>query len=264
MVFARRCISCERVVKRADIELCFGCASGLISVADGQLQQYLANEMGRGSAPALVAGNVLWYYDEHSAARHLQKRLKYAGAQDLGIHLGRLLGRGIWQLSAIESTSNTDSRSTIESTSNIDAVVPVPLHPIRKIERGYNQAAAIGLGVASALGVPLLEFALQKRHHTASQVAGGRNERFKNLVGAFAVDAAAPIDGRHILIVDDVVTTGATLVSAIRALLEAGANRISVGVLFFVRPEGRSADSSIALTAGRGSQTGTDPHMCQA
>jgi ComF family protein len=111
-----------------------------------------------------------------------------------------------------------------------DAVVPVPLHPRRLRERGYNQSAWLARGAAVALDVELSFTALKRILDTAPQAAAGTPAARRTLKNAFRADHKA-FEGRSVLLVDDVFTTGATVADARRALLEAGAARVNVAVL---------------------------------
>jgi ComF family protein len=110
----------------------------------------------------------------------------------------------------------------------IDGIVPVPLHWLRQGRRGFNQALELARPVANELGVPLAAPAIRS-HRTAAQTGLGALERRRNLKGAF--DVREPMDGCHILIVDDVMTTGATLVELARCLGRAGAEQVSALVV---------------------------------
>lgn len=106
-----------------------------------------------------------------------------------------------------------------------DALVPVPLHPVRRRARGYNQSELLARAVASPQKTPVLR-ALERRRDTATQTHFDRKERMQNLRGAFAPSKNTDIDGMSILIIDDVLTTGSTLDECARALLGAGAARV--------------------------------------
>ncbi|MFB2551451.1 ComF family protein [Ensifer soli] len=116
-----------------------------------------------------------------------------------------------------------------------DAVVAVPLHPLRLMGRKFNQSAELARSVARQAGKPFLADGLQRHRHTMRQVGLGARQRAENVRGAFAVPAAAApeVFGRAIVLVDDVYTTGATVSAATRALKRAGA--ASVAVLTFAR-----------------------------
>jgi ComF family protein len=112
-----------------------------------------------------------------------------------------------------------------------DAVVPVPMHWLRRVSRGFDHAQAVASRLAAALDVPL-GIELRRVRNTAAQVGLPRTRRLENMHGAFAVcGSAAGVRGAAILLVDDVTTTGATANEAARALLEAGANRVLLAVL---------------------------------
>jgi predicted amidophosphoribosyltransferase len=115
---------------------------------------------------------------------------------------------------------------------SLDALVPVPLHPIRLRARGYNQARALAEALGAIEGVPVLDL-LERVRTTQSQVGLGRSERAVNVEGAFICRSGAPAVAG---LVDDVTTSGATLAAAGSALLQAGACRV-VGLAFALAPE---------------------------
>lgn len=137
----------------------------------------------------------------------LVTRCKYHGALHLGALLGRLL------LDACVGRA-------------VDAVLPVPLHPARLVERGFNQAAEVARPVARGLRLPLLGRAARRVQATLPQAGLPENERRRNLAGAFVAGPA--VAGRRIAIVDDVFTTGATTRALAAALLAAGAAGVEV------------------------------------
>ncbi len=155
-------------------------------------------------------------YDD--VARALVHRLKYSDRLDTARALGAMMARAGAELAA-----------------ECDVVVPVPLHRLRLWRRRFNQAAALARPVASAHGRPLDPSLLSRVKGTRPQVGLSRNQRGDNLQGAFRVpdDARPRLEGRRVLLVDDVVTTGATANAASRALLRGGA--ATVDVLAFAR-----------------------------
>ncbi len=144
---------------------------------------------------------------------------RYALARDLGRWYGRLLREsGLYD--------------------EVDAIVPLPLHPLKRIRRGYNQADYIAEGIAEELDRPILRGVLVRRRNTLSQARTPRRERAANVEGAFKVRDSRPFADRHLLLVDDVVTTGSTLTAAIEAILAVRPEaRISVAVLAASRKE---------------------------
>ncbi len=139
--------------------------------------------------------------------------LKFDGRQNVARLLGPLLASTF-----LESWSPQE----------IDVVVPVPLHPRRRRERGYNQAALLGHPLARIIGLRFCNRALQRARDTMPQVGLTNLERAQNLKHAFQCPHPALIQGARVLLIDDVMTTGSTVASASSALLEAGAMRVSV------------------------------------
>jgi ComF family protein len=149
------------------------------------------------------------------------RRLKYEERPDLARPLGHLL-----------------RRAARDADLGADVVVPVPLHPRRLADRGFNQAALLAAEVAEELQVPLVTRALARGRDTAQQAMLDRAGRLENLTGAFSALNAASIRGRRVVLIDDVMTTGATLTACAEALLGAGAG--SVAGLVVARSDGRS------------------------
>jgi ComF family protein len=117
----------------------------------------------------------------------------------------------------------------------LDAVVAVPLHPWRRLVRGYNQSEALARGLCGRLSLPLRPW-LRRVRHTPTQTGRPASARRANVRGAFAVRRGAVVAGRTVLLMDDVMTTGATASEAARALMSAGARAVTVAVLARAEP----------------------------
>lgn len=163
---------------------------------------------------AFDAARAACLYDESSRGPILQ--LKHADRLDLAPMFARWL-----------------SRSARELIEDADAIVPVPLHPLRLLQRRYNQAAEIARPLAAMTGTPYLADALVRRRATATQGGKSGSGRKRNVAGAFAVPDARRRDvaGLRILLIDDVLTTGATAEGCARALKTAGAARVDLAVV---------------------------------
>ncbi|MBW2529254.1 MAG: ComF family protein [Deltaproteobacteria bacterium] len=137
-------------------------------------------------------------------------RLKYEDRPDLALPLGALARRAVRQAGL-----------------DADVVVPVPLHPRRLAERGYNQAALLARAVAAELQAPLRSLALQRVRPTLPQAALQRRQRESNVAAAFRVRQPRQILHRRVALVDDVITTGATVIACADAMRAAGARSVA-------------------------------------
>jgi ComF family protein len=160
-------------------------------------------------------------YDEHS--RDLILQFKHADRTDLADLFSRWLGRAAADL--------------IEDA---DAVVPVPMHPLRLIRRRYNQAAEMARPLARRAGLPYWPGALKRKRAGESQAGKSGAGRRRNVAGAYACPAGweTRLKDKRILLVDDVMTTGATAEACARALIKAGARRVDLAVIARVREAG--------------------------
>lgn len=214
IVYPPRCLGCGQRAESPQLPLCPSCLESMERAPAMAVAARLDRlSVGRG---ALDGARALWVFDKSGVLQDLQHALKYGDRPRYGVPLGRLMGDAY--------AADRPSPS---------GVVPIPLHPTRRLERGYNQAAMLGRGVADALDVPLRAEVLARPHPTRSQTHLSRRERWKNVRNAFTAmpDAA----DAHWLLVDDVLTTGSTAVAAALTLRDAGASAVSLVTLAMAR-----------------------------
>jgi ComF family protein len=152
-------------------------------------------------------------YNRGSRIRKLIHSLKYDGRKEIGKMLGELYGSTLVESRFMEG---------------IDMIVPVPLSAERQRMRGYNQSECFAQGLSASSRVPVRCDLLLRTGRSESQTRRGRYERWENVDGLFTVRKPSVITGKHILVADDVITTGSTMEACVNALHEAGGERISV------------------------------------
>jgi ComF family protein len=158
------------------------------------------------------------FYNKGSRIRNLIHNLKYRGIKEIGYELGRVYGLSL---------------KSSGFTSDIDLIIPVPLHPAKKRIRGFNQSDVISTGIAEVTGLPVDTTSLVRTEVSATQTKRSRYERWTNVEGIFHVPDPEIIRGRHVLLVDDVITTGSTIESCANELLKVEGVKVSVIALAF-------------------------------
>ncbi len=161
----------------------------------------------------LVKATALMHYQRGSSYAQLIWMLKYKGRRDLGPELGKLMAR------ELRSSTFFD---------DIDLLLPVPLHWRRHFQRGYNQSYLLAKGVAQITGLPIDTQSLRRVHYTAAQVHHAGVSRWDNVSNIFQLRHPGSLAGRHVLLIDDVLTTGSTLTACADALRNEPGIRISV------------------------------------
>jgi ComF family protein len=158
------------------------------------------------------------YYNKGSRIRNLIHNLKYKGIREIGYELGRIYGQSLKSSGFI---------------CDIDLVIPVPLHPVKKRIRGFNQSESISRGIADITMLPVDVNSLARIMVSATQTKRSRYDRWTNVEGIFQVIDPQNIIGKHVLLVDDVITTGSTIESCTNELLKVEGVKVSVVALAF-------------------------------
>lgn len=181
-----------------------------------------ATTMLRKHIPALLHASALLYFRHESGYRAMIHSLKYSGRRDIAVALGETFGRELRESPLYDS---------------VDLLVPVPLHWSKRIRRGYNQAEEICTGLSRSMDIPHDFHSLKRIRRTRTQALHRDTDaRRRNVEGAFRLRRPERLHGKHILLVDDVLTTGATITACAEAILsELPDARISVATLAAVR-----------------------------
>jgi ComF family protein len=163
----------------------------------------------------LVSATAQFYFTKESLMQHLMHQFKYKGNKDLGLQFGRIMGDQLQRSNRFYP----------------DVLIPLPLFPAKEKRRGYNQATVLCNGISENMKIPVLDKVIIRPHHTETQTKKGRVERWKNMEGKFVLTNAEAIRNKHVLLIDDVVTTGATLEACGNELLKAENTRLSIATL---------------------------------
>lgn len=158
------------------------------------------------------------YYNKGSRIRSLIHHLKYNGIREVGPELGKIYG------ASLKSSGFTD---------DIDIIIPVPLHPSKERTRGFNQSELISQGLAEATGISVETGVIVRIEKSQTQTKRSRYERWTNVEGIFGVKNPEKLEDRHILLVDDVITTGSTIESCTNELLKIKGVKVSVIALAY-------------------------------
>lgn len=158
------------------------------------------------------------YYTKDSRIRKIIHQLKYKGVREVGHELGRIYARYLKSFGFFEG---------------IDIIIPVPLHPSKQRKRGFNQSEVISAGISEVSGLPVDTTSLVRRSVSATQTKKSRYDRWTNVEGIFLVTDSEKLKGNHILLIDDVITTGSTIEACTQEILKTEGTKVSVAALAF-------------------------------
>ena len=209
-LFPHYCLVCGERLSADRLMICPACLD-LLPRYPGSEALYDAEKRIEGHAPFTEYRSDLGF-THHNPVRDLIHTIKYEGHPELGERLGQLFA---------------PEHLRAGHFADIGVAVPVPLTPSRLRRRGYNQSAYIARGLTGGLGIPLDETLLARRDSAGTQTHRGREARWASMREAFYVPDPDKVPRRRILIIDDVLTTGATLSACALALMEAGAESVS-------------------------------------
>lgn len=214
LLFPHVCAGCGSDILHEESVLCMKCIDAM---PETNFELHPNNPVEKtfwGRLP-LTGATAQFYFTKESLMQHLMHQFKYKGNKELGMQLGKIMGEQIKKSARFEA----------------DALVPLPLFAAKEKRRGYNQAAILCEGMAEAMNLTVLDKIISRPRHTETQTKKGRIERWKNMEGKFILSDADAIKNMHLLLVDDVVTTGATLEACGNELLKAENVRLSIATL---------------------------------
>ena len=214
MMYPRLCAACGRPLFTGEVCICTLCRYHLPRTGF-HLQPGNPVEKHFWGRSRIRRATAQYFFSKGQRVQRLIHQLKYKGRKDVGEFVGELMGRELFNSPFIET----------------DCIVPVPLHASRLKKRGYNQSDCIATGLSTGLQKPYFPNALERISASGTQTRKHRYERFQNVDNIFRVAQPAALAGKNILLVDDVITTGSTLISCAEALQEVPDITVSIAAL---------------------------------
>ncbi len=214
LIFPVHCAACGEMLMKNERIICSRCIYHLPRT-DFHLDQ--DNPVARifWGRIRIEQATAYYFFNKGSKFRRLVHELKYLGRQDIGVELGRAFGSELMK----------------SGFRNVDVVVPVPLHKKKLRKRGFNQSECIARGIAEAMSKPIDTLSVIRAIDTATQTRRSRYDRWLNVECVFRITEPESLIGKHILLVDDVLTTGATLEACATAILEVEETKVSIAAL---------------------------------
>jgi len=219
LIFPRTCLCCGNSLWKNENTICHFCNHHLPRTHFHLDNENPLCEVFRGRV-AIEHATAFLSFNKGGKVQHLIHQLKYKGRGDVGVYLGTLYGRQL---------------SSVPFFQSIQMIVPVPLHKTKYKQRGYNQSERFASGLASSMHLPVNCHSLLRIKTTETQTKKSRFDRYRNVREVFTIKDPAPLLGKHLLLVDDVITTGATVESCIQALQVVPGCKVSVACIAFTK-----------------------------
>ena len=212
LIYPHNCEGCGSDTLNQDSFLCAKCLyqlphTGFIEKADNPLERKL---YGRLNVQHAGAG---FYFSKDGLLQHLVAQLKYKNNKEMGLYLGKLLGYQLMDCKRFD---------------DVEILIPLPLNRKKENKRGYNQSEMICQGIASVWKRPIVTDAISRVINTATQTKKNRSDRWENVDGVFAVTNPEKLKGKHIALLDDIITTGASIDACGNELLKVSGVKLSI------------------------------------
>ena len=210
--YPKICQICSVDLNMNERHVCLSCAYDLPYIGQSQKELHKLEKLfwGRVKVEHVFC---LLNYQRGNQAQLLIHQLKYKKKTKLGFHFGEILG------------------GLIPQNANFDAIIPVPLHPKKKRARGFNQSHVIAEGISQKVNVPVTERYLKRNSFSLSQTKFSKYDRWDNVRQIFSVKNKSKLENKHVLLVDDVLTTGATIEACVRELKKVKNCSVSIATL---------------------------------
>ncbi len=212
LLFPNLCVNCNQALVKHERHLCLTCQLELPETQYHLLKDNGIEKSLWGKIPFERAFSFL-YFNQAGITQKILHELKYKGNEELAIFLGKLYGQRLQESPAVN---------------NLNGIIAIPLHPIKLRKRGYNQSQAFATGLSEVLGILDYSNLIYRKKNTQTQTQKSRVERWDNVQSIFGIKQPEILKNKHILIVDDVITTGATIESCAREIIEKSNCKLSI------------------------------------
>lgn len=215
IILPRHCVVCGEVLSAGEQDMCLNCMYRLPKIEQrkrDEIEKIFWGKIDIERATSYI------YYRKDSPYGNLLHCLKYSNRPEVGERLAYLAA------TELKDTGFFDG---------IDAIVPLPLSKRKRRQRGYNQCDCIADGISRATGITVIRYAVKRNRSNESQTHKSREERWQNVEGIFTLTSPEKLDGLHILLIDDILTTGATLASCAAAIQQGSCCRTSIFTLAY-------------------------------
>ena len=215
------CVVCGRRVAAGDGMVCADCNRSLPRTNHVAVPyEYEMAQLFWGRIEDVERCAAFIYHQPQAQSSRIIYNMKYGNRPEIGVFMGRMIA---------------EEFSRDQFFSSIDGIIPIPLSRQKERRRGYNQSREMARGISEVTGLPVLDKVVRRIVDTESQTQKSRLERSDNMEGAFRLEDAAAIEGRHVLVVDDVITTGATICSCVSEMQRTAHCHVSILALGFTK-----------------------------
>lgn len=217
LIYPRSCEACETLLYKHEEMICNSCLMGLPKGNFHKNKNNVILQILGGRVP-IVSATCLYVFEKGGKVQRLLHAVKYEGKQNLAIMMGELLG---------------DELKEVEGFCNADLIIPIPLHVNKLKKRGFNQSEVFSKGLSKTLNIEVDANNLFRQTDTSTQTRKRKYERWENVKDVFELKNKTTLKNKHIVLVDDVITTGATIEAAWQALKEVEGIRVSLATIAF-------------------------------
>lgn len=215
LIFPKLCVCCDGVLMEGEHNICLTCLYTLPRVVDKDYTNNKVMDLFLGRV-RLEKATAWFHFEKESKVQNILHHIKYKDKNKFAQQIGEVMASEMKDFFA-----------------DIDAIVPVPLHPKKERMRGYNQSVEIAKGVQKVVGLPIFSQLLERTRFSETQTHKNKEDRWQNTQGLFSLEANQGFEGKHILLIDDVLTTGSTAIACLKCLEQIPNVRLSFLSLAF-------------------------------